>query len=60
MRLPAVEKKARSLSIHNTWLYTKEELIRKIQQAEGNAACFKTGRKTCEQMACCWRPDCIR
>lgn len=60
MRLPAVEKKARGLNIHNTWLYTKEELIRKIQQAEGNNACFKSGRKACEQMACCWRPDCIR
>lgn len=37
----------------------KAELIRAIQQAEGNLPCFETGqRDTCGQDHCLWRPDC--
>ena len=37
----------------------KGELIRTIQTAEGNEACFGSGRAaTCGQAQCLWRDDC--
>lgn len=37
----------------------KAELIRAIQLAEGNDACFDNGRSgECGQSACLWREDC--
>ncbi len=37
----------------------KADLVRSIQQAEGNEACFETGKAgVCGQYACLWREDC--
>ncbi|HEY4743448.1 MAG TPA: Rho termination factor N-terminal domain-containing protein [Desulfuromonadaceae bacterium] len=37
----------------------KAELVRSIQQAEGNTPCFATGASlTCGQGSCLWREDC--
>ncbi|MBK5275743.1 MAG: Rho termination factor N-terminal domain-containing protein [Desulfuromonadales bacterium] len=37
----------------------KADLVRAIQQAENNTACFATGQAdTCGQDACLWREDC--
>lgn len=37
----------------------KAELVRAIQAAEGNAACFDTGNAAeCGQERCLWREDC--
>jgi hypothetical protein len=37
----------------------KVELIREIQEAEGNPQCFDTGfAGQCGQPDCLWRPDC--
>lgn len=37
----------------------KADMIRRIQQAEGNPACFATGsRESCGQLNCLWRQDC--
>jgi hypothetical protein len=37
----------------------KADLIRAIQQAEGNEACFETGKAdVCGQDSCLWRGDC--
>jgi hypothetical protein len=37
----------------------KSELIRAIQEDEGNPACFATGRAAiCGQTECLWREDC--
>ena len=37
----------------------KAELVKAIQQVEGNEACFATGQASeCGQMACLWREDC--
>jgi hypothetical protein len=33
-------------------------VIRQIQVAEGNVACYKT-KTVCDQMGCCWRDECI-
>lgn len=60
MRLSVIEKKARDLGIKNSWRYSKEELIKTIQQKEGNFACFGTNNGNCAQLLCCWREDCLR
>ena len=37
----------------------KTEIIRAIQEAEGNFACFETGKvEECGQANCLWREDC--
>ena len=37
----------------------KADLIRAIQQAEGNISCFETGQAAeCAQDGCLWRTDC--
>lgn len=37
----------------------KSELVRAIQVAEGNNACFESGQAAkCGQEECLWRPDC--
>lgn len=60
MRLSEIEKKARSLGVKDTWKYSKKDLVRTIQRAEGNFDCFATATNYCDQMSCCWRGDCIR
>ena len=38
----------------------KAELVRAIQSAEGNSACFETGQPSeCGQEGCLWRADCL-
>jgi len=38
----------------------KLDLIRKIQSAEGNNACYKTDiSPTCEESECLWFGDCV-
>lgn len=60
MRLSEIEKKARDLGIKDTWKYSKTQLVKTIQRREGNFDCFGTARGNCNQIACCWRTDCIR
>lgn len=36
----------------------KGELIRAIQQAEGNSTCFGSSSNECGQFNCLWREDC--
>jgi hypothetical protein len=37
----------------------KTELVRTIQEAEGNPVCFQTGVVAqCDQSDCLWRSDC--
>jgi hypothetical protein len=59
MRLVEIEKKAHSLGIKNTWRFSKKDLVRSIQRAEGNFDCFGKAKGSCDQTACCWRSDCI-
>jgi hypothetical protein len=38
----------------------KTELVRSIQEDEGNSACFNTGyAAACGQLTCLWRDDCV-
>jgi len=37
----------------------KAEMVRAMQEHEGNTPCFQTGAKeTCGQLECMWREDC--
>ena len=39
---------------------TKVDLVRTIQQAEGNFSCFATATAgDCDQTGCLWREDCF-
>ncbi|MEJ2695936.1 MAG: Rho termination factor N-terminal domain-containing protein [Candidatus Sulfobium sp.] len=38
----------------------KPELIRAIQNAEGNIPCYATRGHECDQINCLWREDCIK
>ena len=60
MRLSEIEKKAKQVNIKDTWKYSKKDLIKTIQRAEGNFDCFGTAKDNCNQMICCWRSDCIK
>ena len=60
MRLSEIEKKARSLGARDLWKYSKKDLIKLIQRTEGNFECFGTTKGYCDQLACCWRSDCIK
>ena len=60
MRLVDIEKKARSLGIRDTWKYSKKDLIKQIQRAEGNFDCFGTAKGYCDQINCAWRSDCLK
>ena len=58
MKLDEIRKIA---SQHNikTGKVKKSELVRTIQQSEGNEPCFDTGRAAlCGQENCLWREDC--
>jgi len=38
----------------------KSELVRTIQQAEGNQSCFASNLAAkCDQHSCLWREDCV-
>jgi hypothetical protein len=60
MRLSEIEKKARQVGVRDTWKFSKKDLIKTIQVKEGNFDCFGTALDNCDQMACCWRSDCIK
>ena len=59
MKLDDVKKIAEQTGIKPGKL-RKAELIRTIQQAEGNIPCYGTdSSSSCGQPECCWRDDCI-
>ncbi len=37
---------------------SEANLVRKIQLAQGHAACFATGRHDCAEATCRWRTQC--
>jgi len=53
-------KMAKKLNIADTGL-SKVELIRKVQQSEGNFDCYaKASEGVCDQSECLWREDCLQ
>lgn len=58
MKLDGVKKIAEQHGI-KTGKLRKADLIRAIQQSEGNQPCYGTGQATsCGQPHCSWRDDC--
>jgi hypothetical protein len=55
MKMPEIRNKAQQPG-GKPGKVTKTELIRAIQQQEGNPPCFGTAMNQCDQAACC-RPD---
>jgi len=58
MKMPEIRDKAQQLGI-KPGKKNKSELIRAIQQQEGNSPCYGTAMDQCGQSACCWRRDCL-
>ena len=57
MTLRKIREKARVVGVKNYTRYKKEELIRVIQELEGNSPCFK-GMFDCAEFGCLWREEC--
>lgn len=57
MNMKEIREKAKLLKISNYSRMRKDELIRRIQSAEGNSPCF--GKiADCRQSDCSWMEDC--
>jgi len=59
MKIDEIKKKAKALGI-NWGKMKKTELIRAIQEAEGNTPCFGTSNGTCPYTDCCFIEDCLK
>jgi hypothetical protein len=58
MRVVEIREIAKKYGI-KTGKMKKVELVRAIQEHEGNTPCFQAGINPCDQLGCCWRSDCI-
>ena len=59
MKLDEIKEIARQRNI-KTGKLKKSDLVRIIQQAEGNEPCFDSGKAAqCGQEGCMWREDCV-
>jgi hypothetical protein len=59
MTMGEIKDKAKNLGI-TPGTMKKTELIRAIQGAEGNNACYGTTNGTCQWTECCFRTDCLK
>lgn len=59
MTVKELQKMAKGLGIRTTGL-RKADMIRAIQDAEGNFDCFDTATDYCDQLECLFRKDCLR
>lgn len=58
MKMSDIQKRAKNLGL-KPGKSKKAELIRMIQQQEGNYSCFESAQDFCDQSECCWRGDCL-
>lgn len=58
MTLAQIKTKAKGLGVKPGKM-KKTELIHAIQLAEGNFDCFGKAEGDCDQLACCFRDDCL-
>lgn len=59
MNMQEIRERATTIGLVGVGKLRKVELIHKIQQTEGNDACFGAEwRHQCAEMCCCWRADC--
>jgi predicted metal-binding protein len=59
MKNSEIKEKARALGI-NWDKMKKTELIRAIQEKEGNTPCFGTSNGNCPYTDCCFMEDCLK
>lgn len=60
MQIEEIKKMAKSIGVKVPAGKSKKlELIRKIQEAEGNFPCFGTSDGYCDQVSCSFGPDCL-
>ena len=57
MLLKDIRAKGRDLGVKNYSRMVKTDLIRAIQEKEGNSPCYQNVYD-CWQYDCLWRPDC--
>ena len=57
MILKDIRVTGRDLGVKNYSRLAKTDLIRAIQEKEGNAPCYQNIHD-CRQFDCLWRPDC--
>ena len=58
MKMNTIQKKARVMGL-KPGKSKKADLIRMIQDKEGNDTCFQSAKDFCDQEDCCWRGDCL-
>lgn len=58
MTVKELQKMAKQLGVKIGGL-RKAEMIREIQRAEGNFACFGSATDFCDQLGCLFREDCL-
>jgi len=58
MKMTDIKAKAKELGIRPGKM-KKEDLIRAIQEKEGNFPCFGSALEHCSQEDCSWREDCL-
>jgi hypothetical protein len=58
MDMAAIRKIAQDKGVANP-AGNKMDLVRQIQQKEGNSPCFATAKGRCDQVSCLWLKDCL-
>ena len=58
MKMVDVQKMAKGMGMKPGKM-RKAELIKTIQEKEGNFVCYQTTQGNCDQTDCCWRDDCL-
>lgn len=62
MDLSAIKKKAQGLGVDTARMakMKKADLVRAIQTAEGNTACYASRTEGCPYVLCCFMVDCYK
>jgi len=58
MDATVIKQKAKTLGLKIA-KKSNADVIKAIQQAEGNFPCFQTAQGNCNQDNCLWRTDCL-
>ncbi len=58
MKMIKIKQKAKLVGLSPGKL-KKTDLVRAIQDKEGNYSCYQTSQASCDQTECCWRTDCL-
>jgi len=61
MNIQEIRERATAIGLTGVGKLRKAELVKKIQEAEGNSPCYGAEwRQQCAEMHCCWRSDCLK